>query len=97
MIIELMQNVAVADYGDAPSFIATDCSRIFFMSPHLVRVTHVRADVRHDGTPELRVSGYVDWDIARLRAVHAMLSDVMARVVAAPVACLGYPGGRPAQ
>ena len=74
--MEIMQNVV--DYGDAPAFFATGVSRVFLVSPHIVRITYVRADVRDDGTPEHRVSGHIDCDVSHVGAINTLLREAMA-------------------
>ena len=54
-----------SDYGDAYEFTATGIRRMFMMSPSIVRITFVHADIRHDGDEEQRVSGHLDMDIAQ--------------------------------
>ena len=78
--MELIQNVA--DYGDARSFIATGICRLFFISPNMVRVTFVRADMRADAIIENRISGHIDWDINQLQALPRLLADAIAKMVA---------------
>jgi hypothetical protein len=77
--MDLMQNVV--DYGDAPSFLATGVSRVLLLSPHIVRITYVRADVRDDGTPEHRVSGHIDCDVSHVGAINTLLREAMAQVL----------------
>jgi hypothetical protein len=78
--MELIQNVA--DYGDAPSFIATNVTRVFLISPNIVRVTFARTDRRHDGAEELRVSGHVDMDVHQMVAMNAIIRDALPQVLA---------------
>lgn len=80
VIMDLIQNVA--DYNDAPSFIATNVCRLFLVSPNIVRVTFVRADRRFDGTEEQRVSGHVDMDIAQMICMNALIRDALPRLLA---------------
>ena len=77
--MDLMQNVA--DYGDAPSFFVTGVRRVFLLSPHIVRITYVRADVRDDGTPEHRVSGHIDCDVSHVGTINTLLREAMAALL----------------
>jgi hypothetical protein len=80
IVMEILPDAV--DYGDAPSFIATDICRMFFVSPNIVRITFVRTDVRHDGTEERRVSGHVDCDIAQMIHMNATIRDALPRLMA---------------
>jgi hypothetical protein len=73
-----------ADYGDAPSFIATGIRRVSLISPNIVRVTFARADSRHDGVEEQRVSGHVDFDVSQLDAILALIRDGLTALVEQP-------------
>lgn len=85
----------VVDYGDAPSFIATGVRRVFLISPHIVRITFVRADMRDDGSEEHLVSGHIDWDISQLRTANAIIREAIAmlrppRTVQAPEIAMAH-------
>jgi hypothetical protein len=61
------------DWGDGPAILATGIRRMYFISPHIVRVTFVRADVDDNGVEEQRVSGHIDCDIDQLDAILALI------------------------
>jgi hypothetical protein len=87
-VMELMQNVV--EYGDARSLgVVTGVRRIFLISPHIVRITFVRADMRDDGTPEHRVSGHVDWEVDHLLAANALIRQALVQLLLPPEAKIG--------
>lgn len=71
----------VADYGDAPTFIATGVCRLFLMSPHIIRVTFVRTDRRYDGIEEQRVSGHIDMDITQIVIMNSTILEALAKLL----------------
>lgn len=71
-----------ADYGDAPSFVATGICRMFFVSPNIIRITFVRTDRRHDGVEEHRVSGHIDCDVTQLDAINTLIHECTAKLLA---------------
>lgn len=70
------------DYGDAPRIAATGISRIFFISPNVIRIACCCRHMRDDGMMELRIAAYVDWDIDEFCAVHETLHGKMAELLA---------------
>jgi len=57
---------------------------MFMMSPSIVRITFVHADIRHDGDDEQRVSGHVDMDIGQADAIIALIRQGLAALVDQP-------------
>jgi len=82
-VVELLGDDA--DYGDAPSFIATGVSRMFLISPNILRITFVRFDRRHDGAREQRVSGHIDCDVGQLPAILDVLRQGLGALVEQPI------------
>jgi hypothetical protein len=81
-VVEFLKEAA--DYGDAYEFTATGVRRMFMISPHILRITFVHADIRHDGVEEGRVSGHIDMDIAQAPAIFALISEGLAALVEQP-------------
>ncbi len=78
MIVELLQNVA--DYGDAQSFIASDVSRLVLITPHMIRIAFTRPDARPDGTPENRISGFIDVDVSRIAVIYTAILEAVPKL-----------------
>jgi len=72
------------DYGNNYEFVATGIRRMFMMSPSIVRITFVHADIRHDGDEEQRVSGHLDMDIAQADAIIALMRQGLTALIEQP-------------
>ena len=84
-VVELLKEAA--DYGNAYEFTATGVRRMFFISPHIVRITFTCTDIREgrdDSVEEQRVSGHMDCDVAQLDAILALIRDGLAALVDQP-------------
>jgi hypothetical protein len=73
-----------ADYGTAYEFTATGIRRMFMISPHILRISFVQLDMRHDGREEQRVSGHLDCDVDQLPGIIALMRQGLADLVEQP-------------
>jgi hypothetical protein len=63
---------------------ATGIRRMFMISPHILRISFVQLDMRHDGREEQRVSGHMDCDISQAPAIIALMRQGLADLVEQP-------------
>jgi len=66
------------DWGDAPSFVATNVRRMFLVAPSLVRITLTRIYLGDNGLEQQRVSGHIDIDISEVGAIVGLIREGLA-------------------